>query len=201
MYRMTGWCLCGRRSLVAAFAFCAMLTQQEATSADVEVIQLSYDDNRYVLKLEAHIAATPAAVFAVITDYPSIPRLHRRVKESRVLRRTDEQTSDVFTLIKGCIAFVFCKSVRRVERIVENPPVELIATIVPEQSDFLFGRVRWLLTAEKGGTLLTYENETEPKFGVPGMLGEALMARWLGRTARQMIERVEDQARIKEEGS
>jgi len=178
-----------------------MLPLEEARPADVKVVELSYEENRYVLKLEAHIAATPAAVFAVITDYPSIPRLHRRVRESRVIRRTDERTSEVFTLIRGCIAFVFCKSVRRVERIEENPPNELIATIIPGQSDFLFGRVRWLLTAKEGGTLLTYENETEPKFRAPGMLGEALMARSLGRTARQMIERVEDQARLSDEGN
>jgi len=200
MYRMIEWNSRDRRCLVVAFVFCAMLPLEEAGSADVKVVELSYEDNRYVLKLEAHIVAPPAAVFAVITDYPSLPRLHRRVRESRVVSRTEARSNEVFTLLKGCIAFVFCKSVRRVERIVENPPVELIATIVPEQSDFLFGRVRWLLTAEKGGTLLTYENETEPKFSVPGMLGEALMARSLGRTARQMIERVEEQARISDKG-
>lgn len=198
---MIEWRSCGRHCLVVAFVFCAMLPLEEAGSADAKVVELSYEDNRYVLKLEAHIAATPAAVFEVITDYPSIPRLHRRVRESRVIRRTDERTSEVFTLLKGCIAFVFCKSVRRVERIVENSPNELIATIIPAQSDFLFGRVRWLLTAKGDGTLLTYENETEPKFRVPGMLGEALMARSLGRTARQMIDRVEDQARLSDEGN
>jgi hypothetical protein len=179
---------------------CPMLAPERAAGAEVEVVQLSYQSNRYFLTLEARIDASPAAVLSVITDYPSMPALHRRVKESRVISRIDAHTSEVFTLLRGCIAFVFCKTVRRVERVVEIPPDELIATIIPEHSDFSYGRVRWTLTPNGDGTLLRYQSETEPKFWVPGLLGDALVARSLGRTAEQMIQRVEDRARLQEGG-
>jgi hypothetical protein len=186
--------------IVLAVVTCPMLTLEHAFGAEVEVVQLSYEDDRYFLTLEARIDASPAAVFTVITDYPSMSELHRRVKESRVVRRIDEHTSEVFTLLRGCIAFVFCKTVRRVERVVEIPPDELLATIIPEHSDFSYGRVRWKLTPYGDGTLLRYQSETEPKFWVPGLLGNALVARSLGRTVEQMIQRVEDRARLEEDG-
>jgi len=186
--------------IVLTVVMCLLLTLEHAFGADVEVVQLSYKGERYFMTLEARIDASPEAVLGVITDYPAMPALHRRVKESRVVSQIDEHTSEVFTLLKGCIAFVFCKTVRRVERVVEIPPDELLATVIPERSDFAYGRVRWTLTPHGDGTLLRYQSETEPKFWVPGLLGDALVARSLGRTAEQMIQRVEDQARLEESG-
>ncbi len=81
-----------------------------------------------------------------------------------------------------------------------SPPDELLATIIPEHSDFSYGRVRWKLTPYGDGTLLRYQSETEPKFWVPGLFGNALVARSLGRTVEQMIQRVEDRARLEEDG-
>lgn len=158
-------------------------------------VDVSHGEGRYRLTLEAYLDAPRADVFSVITDYDNIHRLHRRVRESRVTRRVDPRTVEVYTRLRGCVAALFCKTLQRVERIVESPPDQLVAQVVPAQSDFRSGRVLWRLRADGERTILRYENSMEPDFWVPGLLGDDLLAHSLLRTARDMIERVEALAR------
>ena len=168
-----------------------ILAGEPAWGADVRILDLHHDDNRYYISLEARIQAPPAAVFSVITDYDRIRDLHRRVKESRVISRIDARTTEVFTRLRGCIAALFCRTIRRVERVTESPPDGLDARVVPEKSDFSFGEVRWRLTDTDEGTLLRYESEMVPDFWIPAILGDALVARSIERTTMQMIRSVE----------
>lgn len=176
-------------------ALCGLLTTGAVEAAEVRDVTLGHDDGIYHLRLDARLDAPPVAVFAVITDYDRIHRLHRRVRESRVIRRIDARTAEVFTLLKGCVAAIFCKTLRRVERVTEHPPNELTAIVLPQGSDLKSGRVRWQLSADGDGTLLRYESEMEPAFWVPALMGDALVARSLRNTTTDMIARVEVLAR------
>jgi len=160
-------------------------------SAEVTRAEVVHTDDRYSLFLEAYLAAPPMAVFAVITDYPHIQDLHRRVRESRILRRIDPNTAEVYTLLKGCVAGIFCKTIRRVELITENPPYELTAEVLPEESDLKSGVVHWQLVPDGQGTRLVYQSEMEPDFWVPPLLGDVLMSRSIRNTTEEMIQRVE----------
>lgn len=162
--------------------------------------EVVHTDDSYSLSLEAYLAAPPMAVFAVITDYPHIQDLHRRVRESRILRRIDPKTAEVYTLLKGCVAAIFCKSIRRVELITENPPYELVAEVLPEESDLKSGLVHWQLVPDGQGTRLVYQSEMEPDFWVPPLLGDALMSRSIRNTTEEMIQRVETLALKKQQG-
>ncbi len=177
------------------------LTNPGAWAAEVEVVDVSHNNGIYRFDLSARIDAPVAAVFAVITDYDAIPDLHRRVRESRVLRRIDANTAEVYTRLKGCVAFVFCRSLRRVEHIEASPPGELVATVLPEDSDFRSGQVRWRLSPEGDATLLSYTGEFEPAFWIPPWMGDGLVARSFGNTAAQMMSRVEELARDAANGS
>ena len=170
-------------------------------AADVSKIEVGHGHGRYRLSMEAYLSAPPGAVFSVITDYENIHRLHRRIRESRVTRRLDARTVEVYTRMHGCVAALFCKTLRRVERVTESPPEEITAIVLPQQSDFRSGRVLWRLRPEGEGTILRYENHMEPDFWVPGLLGDDLLARSLLRTARDMIERVEALARERVAGA
>lgn len=163
-------------------------------AAEVTLVDVHHTDQHYTLRLEALIAAPRLAVFQVITDYDQLHRLHRRVRESRVLHRFDARTAEVYTLLRGCVAALFCRTIRRVERVVESPPDSLVATVVPEQSDLSAGEVRWDLEETQQGTLLRYESSMDPDFWVPAVLGDALLQTSIRRTTLQMIERVEVEA-------
>lgn len=191
--------LAGPAGLILAIGLALSMTAGHA--ADIDAVDVHHDGDRYFLSLEVHLDAPPAAVFAVITDYENIHQLHRRVRESKVIRRLDPRTVEVFTLVKGCLAAVFCKSIRRVERITEIPPTELVATVIPGQSDLASGTVRWRLEPASGGTLLRYDSDVEPDFWVPGLLGDTLLQASISRTTRDMIQQVEIRARaLVEEG-
>jgi hypothetical protein len=178
----------------------SLLTSAAAMGAEVSRVEVIHQDNVYTLSLEAYLEAPPAAVFSVITDYPHIQDLHRRVRESRVLRRIDARTTEVYTLVRGCVAAIFCKSLRRVERVTEIPPTELTAEIIPEDSDLKSGTVHWRLLAEGMGTRLQYDSAMEPDFWVPPLLGTGLMSLSFRNTTEDMIARVEALARDRSVG-
>jgi uncharacterized protein YndB with AHSA1/START domain len=166
-----------------------------AESAEILDADVHHEGDRYYVSLEAQLDAPPEAVFTVITDYDRLAELHRRVRESRVVRRIDDHTVEVYTRVWGCVAAVFCKGMERVERVEETPPTEVRATVIPEQSDLKSGTVRWQLRAGDGGTVLSYESEMDPDFWVPPVLGDRLLQASISRTTREMILRVEERAR------
>jgi uncharacterized protein YndB with AHSA1/START domain len=163
-------------------------------AAEITRIEVSHVDHRYTLTLEARIDAPSAAVFHVITDYDRIQQYHRSVQESRVLRRLDDHTAEVYTRVRGCVALLFCRSISRVERIVETPPGRLVATVVPDKSDLSEGAVQWDLEPTERGTLLRYESYMDPDFWVPSVLGDRLLQATIKKTTLEMIQRIEAEA-------
>lgn len=192
------------RSPIALRAAVALLAVALAGSAvhaaEVRMLEMGEREKRVWLEMVVALEAPPPAVFAVITDYENLHRLHRRIRESRVLRRVDARTSDIYTLLRGCVAALFCRSIRRVERVTEHPPGELVAEVLPDESDLSYGAVRWRLEGDGEGSLLHYTTEIEPEFWVPHFFGDRLLASSLRRTTAQMIERVEDLARERHAG-
>ncbi len=166
-----------------------------ADGADILKADVHHEGNRYFLSLQAYLDAPPNAVFAVITDYDRLHELHRRVRESRVKRRIDDRTVEVYTRFWGCLAGIFCKGMEQVELIKETPPYELHATVIAGQSDLKSGRVNWRLAAEGAGTRLSYESEMDPDFWVPPVIGDGLLKTSISRTTREMIQQVEERAR------
>ena len=164
-------------------------------AAEVRQLEMGEEGARVWLRMVVQLDAPPASVYAVITDYDNLERLHRRVRESRIVRHVDARRVEVYTLLRGCVAALFCRSIRRVEEVTERPPDELVARVLPEESDFSYGVVRWRLEPSGDGTLLRYDTEIEPDFWVPHLFGDALLAASLRRTTAQMIERVELLAR------
>ena len=182
------------RPLGVALVLLLAAVSDESRAAEVRQLEMGEDGPRVWLKMVVQLDAPPASVFAVITDYDNIDRLHRRVRESRVIRHIDARTAEVYTRLRGCVAALFCRTIQRVEEVTERPPNELIARVLPEQSDFAYGLVRWRLEPDGRGSLLNYETKIEPDFWVPHLFGDALLAASLRRTTAQMIERVEELA-------
>ena len=73
----------------------------------------------------------------------------------------------------------------------ENPPYELVAEVLPGQSDLKSGRVHWQLRAEGEGTRLFYRSETEPDFWVPAVIGPWMIRRLLLGEVRATTAHIE----------
>ena len=188
---------------VALAGFCLLLAASADSlyAAELRSLEMGEDGARHWLRMEVVLAAPPAAVYSVITDYDKLTRLHRNIVGSEVVGRIDARTVEVYTLIRACIVGVFCRRVKRVERITENPPDSLEAEALPERSDLAYGRVHWRLEPEARGSVLYYESEIEPDFWVPRLFGKALLAKMIERTTVEMIEQVEALALAETTGS
>lgn len=143
-----------------------------AAALDVNRLDVREQGRHYVVEFDARLAATPAAVMDVLTDYAIYPKLDPRILEAR---QTGTQGGKplLYTRLRGCIGSVFCSAIERWEAIDERPD-RLTATAVPGRGDLRFGLTVTQLSVDDGGTRVHYRTEFDPAFWMP---------RWLVRSA------------------
>ena len=84
-----------------------------------------------------------------------------------------------------------CLDKQKVERIVLISKVEVIATILPEVSDFRFGMTHWILRPENKGTHLFLEVEVEPDFWIPPLIGPPVVKAIMRKESTKSTQLVE----------
>ena len=157
------------------------------------MVETGLTDGVYRIAFESVLAAPPASVAAVLTDYPRYLRLDPRIRSSEVVETTRSGVVILHTRVRICAGFL-CRNVERVERVTRGRN-ELVAEIVPERSDFRRGvtTTRWL--SARGRTRIRYVAEFEPDFWVPGVIGRNLALDELREATLQLFVNVENRAR------
>ena len=164
-----------------------------AASATIDSIDVDRDGGVYSLRSETHLAASPEAIRAVLTDYDNFDRISHVYKEFGYLEAEPDGTPVIFTRMEGCVLF-FCKSLKRVERL-EADEFEHIRTVtLPEQSDFRSSVSEWSIEAAGTGSRVIYTLEMEPDFWVPPLIGPPLLKRTLKRGGTRALDRIESLA-------
>jgi hypothetical protein len=176
-----------------AITACALLWSGAAHALDVERADAQYKDREYVVELDLVLKAPAARVEAVLRDYANYPSLDASILESKVLNRPDKATAMLYTKLRACSG-VFCRTVKRVERVQESA-LELLAIVVPEQSDVVSGRTHTVLQTVDGGTRVHYRTSVVPKFWVPTLIGRPLMLRTLREASLELFRHVEVRAK------
>jgi hypothetical protein len=146
---------------------------------------------------DAHLAASPASIYAVLTDYDHdrFGRISSIYKESRYLDPDTDGTPIVFTRMEGCVLW-HCMTFKRVERLETRKPDWIKSSALPERSNFKYSTSEWMLESDgMGGTNLTYKLEMEPDFWVPPLLGPWRLKRSLSEGAPRAVRRIENLAR------
>lgn len=172
---------------------CGLLRPLAAQALVVQSIDASLTEGVYRITLVMRIDAPVDAVAAVITDYAAYRRLDPRIRSSTVLPPDVEGTELVRTIVRAC-AGVFCRNVERVER-VQKSPGELLAVVIPEQSDLRSGNTRTTWHAEDQATSVTYEADFVPDFWVPAAIGRRYAVPALKDSTLQLFDNVEKRAR------
>ncbi|MGH8495199.1 MAG: SRPBCC family protein [Gammaproteobacteria bacterium] len=176
---------------VRAAGLAAMLAACSASAVESYRMDASRNGGVFVLDAEVRIDAPIGAVHAVITDYENLERLSDRIKESRVLDAEPNSTL-VFTRVEGCFAF-FCRTIERVERVIEFAPNHIEATTLPEQSNVKYGKTMWVLHRDgDDATRVEYYLALQPDFWVPPFIGHLAIRRSLRADAAAMFERIEE---------
>ena len=179
---------------VGAWLCLALLgAARTAAAMEVESAEANFEHHEYHIELSLLIDAPAARVEAVLRDYADYPSLDASILDAKVLERIDPSTILLYTKLHACSG-PFCRTVNRVERVDERP-LELIAVVVPEQSDVSFGRTETTLTPVAEQTRVHYDTRVTPKFWVPFLIGRPLMLRTLEDASIRLFRGVEARAK------
>lgn len=163
-----------------------LLVTVYAAASDLLRLDVAYDAGRYRLRADLLVDTSAADVRRLLTDYDHLADLNRSIKRSEVGAASTPYDARVKTEIRACIP-VYCRTLRRVEDVRELDG-SLIAVIVPEQSDFRYGRTEWLFQDRGSQVLVQYRAEMEPAFSVPPLLGPALIKQGIARELRNLLD-------------
>jgi hypothetical protein len=166
-----------------------------AAPATLRTVDVSRDRGRYHLVADTHLDAPPAAVYRVLLDFDHdrYSQISEIYKESSYLPPDSDGTPLVYTRVEGCL-LLFCRSMRRVERLEVVTPRFIRSKAVPNRSDFKYAMSEWTLEPEAGGTKVTYTMDMEPDFWLPPFVGPWFLKRTLLRGAPVAIDRIESLA-------
>jgi hypothetical protein len=175
--------------LLAVLSSCYSSSSAPAT---LRAIDVSRNQERYLVVAETHLRASPEAIAKVLLDFDGdrYQRISEIYKESSYLPPDADGTPLVYTRVEGCL-ILFCRSMRRVERLEVVTPRFIRSKTVPERSDFKYSLAEWTFEAEGDGTRLVYRMEMEPDFWLPPFVGPWFLKRTLMNGAPAAIEQIE----------
>jgi hypothetical protein len=160
-----------------AFA-CLLLAPSLAAAGEVLESSVTRNGAFYRVWISARIDAPLAVVYAAITDYEHLAAINPNIVESRVLESASPGRDRVYSAMHVCI-LVFCKRVVQVQDVELRDNRSILAITRPQDSDFRSGVARWRFTEEGASTLMRFNQEFEPDFWVPPVIGPWLIERKL----------------------
>lgn len=171
-----------------------LCTAAGAGAVDFHSMQVSHTGDVYRMEADVHLAAPPAQVFQVLTDYEHLTRISASVVKSSVTQRFDGGAL-VYTDTRIC-ALLICRHLRELQKLTEMPPLDLMSVVVPQTGDNVkVGSGSVHLEAEGDGTRLVWQMSVQPDFWIPPLIGPALVSRSLRAEATRSAEGIERLAR------
>lgn len=168
-----------------------MLISPLAMSGEIQRIEVKkVASGTFGIETRIHIAVSEEQVRSRMTDYPNLPSLNSQILESELVSREVDGSSKVRTKVRPC-GFFFCKTINQVQLIQRQPSGSLVATIIPEESDFEEGWAEWRFLPDKEGVVLQFQGRFKPKFWVPPLINEWVMKRMLRNELLETIVNLE----------
>lgn len=159
-------------------------------AAQMQFIEVDIQGDRYFIRAESLIEVPPRVVRARLLDYDNFHLLSDDFSATRYLPSAPDGTPLAYSQMEGCI-LIFCAVVEKVERITTPSGYEIVTIALPERSDFIYSRARWVIKPAGEFTRLYYELEMEPDFWIPPLIGGWAIRSRLHATATEMSERIE----------
>ena len=172
------------------WTFIILFACASASGVEVTKVTVEKQGKRYQLLGESIIQAPPEFIFNTLMDYDNFHRLASGIAETRFLEPQGPDALLAYTRIESCVLF-YCKSVEKVETVHATAFREIATEAIPERSDFVFNKSRWLLEDGDNGTRVTYQAEIEPDFWMPPLISKWAIKRKLQRSAELIGLRIE----------
>lgn len=167
----------------------AMLITLQAMALDKEDVDIQEEDGVYSIRTAFDVPATVGQIKSVLTDFGHPSRLSPAVTARQVLGQQDGVVR-VRTEFRDCVVF-FCKTMLLLHDVTLTAN-EVRADVVPGESDFRHGFLRWSIDdAGAAGSHVAFEAVMEPDFFVPPIIGGFLIRNALRKqvltTARNLV--------------
>jgi hypothetical protein len=156
-------------------AACVIAVTAAAHAGEVLDTEVAYADGRYTVRFDVRLDAAPERLKHYLTDYEHYHDYFAAVHESHVLARADDGLR-VRLSLDSCVLF-FCQDVVFVKDITEQADGQIMAHIVPAESDFREATEYWRIVPDDGHTRLSYRADLVPDFFVPPLIGPWLLKR------------------------
>ncbi len=185
--------LCDRsRGSRAAVLLLALVAVSCAMALDIDDLRITKEGRAYQVQITFDVAAPVNRVMAVLTDYRYPDRLSPDVTKRELISRQRGITR-VRTEIRSCV-FFFCKDVVLTQDVTVAADT-IQATIVPDESDFRSGYLRWLVSSnDNGGSHIGFEAAMEPGFFIPPLIGGFFIRKRLRQEIIATAENLETEA-------
>ena len=157
----------------------------QSAAAMEPFVKVRFDQGHYKVKFNTHIKAPPQRVFQLLVDFNHLHRLSNSIRSSKLIKVYQDGRTRVLVQMRGCFLF-FCRHAMKVEDVTIKGNSDIIMVIVPELSDFKYGRARWRLIPHVDGTHLIYTADLVPRFR-----GRFFIKRQLRKSAMETVERLE----------
>ena len=165
-----------------------------ADTGEILKAKVTHQSGCYTLELDARITALLPQVHRLLTDYDHLEQVNPAVKKSAIIETYSPAHHRVRSVIEACVAF-FCKRLIQVWDVEQRGKGEIVASIVPEASNFRFGDAHWVLHEENGGTRLQFTTRLEPAFWVPPLIGPWIIRYKLRQEGLESVQNLEHLAR------
>lgn len=161
-----------------------------AWAGEVLNVGVEHLDRRYAVVVDVRIGASAERLRMLLTDYPNLARINDSIRRSEVLEVHSAQEHRVRTEAHVC-AGLFCKDIVQVQDVGVLADGSILATVLPQDSDFRYGIARWQFWEEVNGTRMRFHSEIEPAFWVPPIIGPWLIQRALRAETLKSVANLE----------
>lgn len=167
----------------------AGLLAEPAAAVELHHLDIRTGKGSYQVDMAFSVAAQPALVIALLTDYGFPDRLNADVTAREVLGENDGLTR-VRTEFRGCALFM-CEDVTLVQDVAVSAGT-ITADVVPGSGDFSAGRLEWQIDRDgTGGSRIEFRANMEYEFFVMPVFGRVLLRNRLRQQLMKTAENLE----------
>jgi uncharacterized protein YqgV (UPF0045/DUF77 family) len=176
----------------SAVLLLALVGVSRVMALDIDDVHITKQGSVYQIQMTFSVDTSVNQVIALLTDYGFPNRLNPEVTKREVISRQKGITR-VRTEIRSCV-FFFCKDVALTQdvTVVANT---IQADIVPDESDFRSGYLRWSVSSnDSGGSDIAFKAVIEPDFFIPPLIGGFFVRKSLRREILETAKNLETEA-------
>ena len=176
------------RHLVIASLVCFSVL---SSAGEIQYANVEHEGNDYQLDLTMQVEAARDGLIALLMDHENFKELSEVMIESGLVQDAPEDKTRRRLVVETCIVF-FCFKVVMVEDLEQFSDGRILAIMVPEESDFKYGRTEWLIEPlGPDRCKINYRFQLQPDFWVPPAIGPFFLKRKMVTEARDSILRME----------